>query len=556
MSLPTSTPDITRPCVEFGPTIWGDLFLQYDSASFEVNDSVRQQVQIQKEEVRRIFLSSTDSISQKLNFIDSLQRLGVSYHFEREIDEALEKIFIAFTNNNITTNEDSLRYHALLFRLLRKKGYQISPDIFIKFKDSKGNFNEEIGKDVEGMWNLYEAAQLRMKGEDILDEALDFTYTHLNSLTNRLSPSLAAQITHCLRKPFHKAVPRLEARSYISFYEEDPSHSILLLNFAKLDYNLVQKLHQKEVGTTTKWWKESNFATKVSYARDRVVECYFWALAMSYEPEYSIERMVVAKLIACISLLDDTYDAYGTIEELELFTLAIQRWDISVIESLPDCMKVVYNAIVKFCDEIELVIAKDGKSSMVQSVKQAFHDLAQAYLVEAKWCHEGYIPSYDEYKANGIITSVCPLYISSFLLFGKFSTQYIIDWIFSIPKFIEAISLISRLVDDTSSHKFEQQRVHVASAVECCMKQYKISQDEAYKLILNDINDFWKVTNEECLKSTLIPKPALDIMLNVARLSEFIYDNFEDKYTNAELMKDYIAALLVDPICIEQHDEE
>jgi (-)-germacrene D synthase len=74
-----------------------------------------------------------------------------------------------------------------------------------------------------------------------------------------------------------------------------------------------------------RWWKKSDFATKVPYARDRVVEAYFWPLAMSYEPKYSFSRKMVGKLVACISLLDDTYDAYGTVEELELFTQAIQR---------------------------------------------------------------------------------------------------------------------------------------------------------------------------------------------------------------------------------------
>lgn len=103
------------------------------------------------------------------------------------------------------------------------------------------------------MWSLYEASQLRIHGEDILAEALDFTYTHLNSLTNdQLSPLLAAQISHSLKKPLYKGVPRLETWCYTSFYEQDPSHSNVLLDFAKLDFNLLQKLHQKELGSITK----------------------------------------------------------------------------------------------------------------------------------------------------------------------------------------------------------------------------------------------------------------------------------------------------------------
>jgi len=49
---------------------------------------------------------------------------------------------------------------------------------------------------------------------------------------------------------------------------------------------------------------------------------------MSYKPEYSNARTFVGKLIHVICLLDDTYDVYGTVQELELFTKAIQRFDV------------------------------------------------------------------------------------------------------------------------------------------------------------------------------------------------------------------------------------
>jgi len=100
--------------------------------------------------------------------------------------------------------------------------------------------------------------------------------------------------------------------------------------------------------------------------------------------------------------------------------------------------------------------------------------------------------------------------------------------------------------------QFEHERVHVASAVDCCMKQYGISQEEAYKLILKEIEDLWRVMNEECLKLHHIPRPVLECILNFARVTHFIYEDFEDKYTNPDLLKEYIVALLVDPISIEQ----
>ncbi|KAK2371273.1 putative terpene synthase [Trifolium repens] len=81
-----------------------------------------------------------------------------------------------------------------------------------------------------------------------------------------------------------------------------------------------------------------------------------------------------------------------------------------------------------------------------------------------------------------------------------------------------------------------------------------MSQEEAYKLINKDMEDYWMDINEECLNLDRIPRAVLDCILNVARVTEFTYENYEDKYTNGELLKDYVVALLVDPISIEQHE--
>ena len=95
----------------------------------DITENMKNQIQIQKEEVRKIFQSSSNSISQKLNIIDSLQRLGISYHFEREIDEILEKIHDTFTTNIVTIEEGGLHFCALAFRLLRQKGHRISSGV-------------------------------------------------------------------------------------------------------------------------------------------------------------------------------------------------------------------------------------------------------------------------------------------------------------------------------------------------------------------------------------------------------------------------------------------
>ncbi|KAL2327952.1 hypothetical protein Fmac_021379 [Flemingia macrophylla] len=78
-------------------------------------------------------------------------------------------------------------------------------------KDLQGNFSERLSSDVEGILSLYEASHVMIHGEEILEEALTFTSTHLKSIVTTLSLFLAAQVNHSLRQSLHKNLPRLEA---------------------------------------------------------------------------------------------------------------------------------------------------------------------------------------------------------------------------------------------------------------------------------------------------------------------------------------------------------
>ena len=46
-----------------------------------------------KQEVRRMLKVPMDESFHKLRLIDTIKRLGVSYHFEREIEDALQNIY-------------------------------------------------------------------------------------------------------------------------------------------------------------------------------------------------------------------------------------------------------------------------------------------------------------------------------------------------------------------------------------------------------------------------------------------------------------------------------
>lgn len=60
--------------------------------------------------------------------------------------------------------------------------------------------------------------------------------------------------------------------------------------------------------------------------RDRIVECYFWAVG-TFEPhQFGYQRIAVGKIITFVTVIDDVYDVYGTLDELELFTNVVRRY--------------------------------------------------------------------------------------------------------------------------------------------------------------------------------------------------------------------------------------
>ncbi|VVA32551.1 PREDICTED: (-)-germacrene D synthase, partial [Prunus dulcis] len=90
------------------------------------NAENQQEVNELKEIARReVFTTSAGDFSHQLKFSDAIQRPGVAYHFESEIEEALERMHAAFRDHDFSDDGD-LYNVALGFRLLRQHGYKVS----------------------------------------------------------------------------------------------------------------------------------------------------------------------------------------------------------------------------------------------------------------------------------------------------------------------------------------------------------------------------------------------------------------------------------------------
>lgn len=541
------TKEVVRPLANFSPSIWGDFFHSYTTDN-QIVETYESEVEVLKEKVRLMLSSNqqqVDSLAEKLNLIDIIERLGLSYHFSHEIEEQLEKIF----NNQHNIEKCDLSAVSLQFRLLRQHGFTVFSDIFNEFKDVNG-FNETLKNDVKGMLNLYEATHTKIHGEDILEEALNFSTQHLEKIAaTSSSSSLIKHVRHALEYPVHKGIPRVEVRHFISFYEEDESKNELVLRLAKLDYNFLQLLHRKELCDVSRWWKELDMMTKLPYARDRVVECYFWTLGVYYEPRYSLARIMLTKTIAMISIIDDTYDSYGSVEELKLFTDAVQRWDIGEIDSLPEYMKELYKSLLDLYKDYDEELTKLGRSYAASHAKERMKEICKSYYIEAKWFIEGYTPRFEEYLSNALITSTYFLLTTTALLGMESATSEDYHWIMSNPKIMMANVTICRVVDDIATYEIEKKRGQITTGIDCFIKQYGVSKEEAMNACNEIVENAWMDMNEGCLRPWSTSAEVLARVFNLVRIIDAVYKHNEDGYTNPEkVLKPHVLALLVDPI--------
>ncbi|CAA2986774.1 germacrene-D synthase-like [Olea europaea subsp. europaea] len=108
-ATPSSTKNMsiqdTRRSVTYHPTIWGDYFLVYTSTDILAHEE--QECQRLKDEVKMLLAAAPDGSVYKLDLIDAIQRLGVGYHFEIEIEKSLKYIYETYResynkqNNNL-----------------------------------------------------------------------------------------------------------------------------------------------------------------------------------------------------------------------------------------------------------------------------------------------------------------------------------------------------------------------------------------------------------------------------------------------------------------------
>lgn len=531
----------------YEPTAWdSDTFInhvnpiQKDKAVW-----IEQRIRDLKNEVR-VMLNSTSDTAEKLKIVDTIEHLGLGYHFKREIDDSLSYL------HDAKLDSCDLYNVATRFRLLRQHGFDVSSDEFLIFKDGMGNFDEKLKKDPKGLLSMYNAGYLAIPGEETLADAISFARGHLTSIASCLKSPLKKQVLRALRTPLHKMMNRVEARFYIEEYEEEEGRNEILLELAKLDFNLVQSLHLEEMKNLSLWWKELNIRENLQYARDRLLESYtFWGMGLYFEPQYSRARIMLSKIIALGTIMDDIYDVYGVYEDCKLLNDAIQRWDEKAADSLPVHLQSLFLKFINTFNSYEDELEPNEKYRFPYLI-ESIQTFVNGYFQEVEWRTANHVPTFDERKIPALDGNAdCIACVGPFIgMPEEVIAKEMFQWLNTRPPVVIDCMSICRYTDEFISFERETKSEQGPTTFECYMIEHNLTREEATVKFQSFSDEAWKRLNRACFWPTKCPMPVFERLVNQGRMLETMYVYFNDGFNKSSNLKDIIALLLLKPFSL------
>ncbi|KAI3456382.1 hypothetical protein Pfo_013045 [Paulownia fortunei] len=507
-----------------------------------VQDKLSMDYEQKIEDVRRLLQSKAENDPREsLVFVDDIQRVGVNSYFQVEIEIILRQHYMATSDRvyGLYTLHDV----SLLFRLLRQHGYYISADVFNIFKGKDGRFQSKLSQDIRGLMELYEAAQLSFEGEYILDEAAKFSSQLLQEYCLAdLGYNLSRMVANNLRHPYHKSIARLTGKSFLQDSGGMNEWEKTLRELAVMDLHKGQSVYQEELLQISRWWDELGLAKNLELARNQLLKWYTWSMAILIDDiSMSEQRVELTKTIAFIYLIDDLFDLYGRLDELIIFTEAINKYEYY--------MKICYRALLDTTNEMGQKIYKMHGCEAIDSLKTTWASLCNAFLVEAKWFASGDLPTAEVYLENGKVSSgVHVVLVHLFFLMGLGGVNGGAIHLKDTSQLISSVATILRLWDDFGSAKDENQEGKDGSYIECYRKDHLgLSVEQAREHVIDTIEREWKSLNKECLCLNHVSASSFKrASLNCARMIPLMY-SYDDNQ-QLPVLEEYVKFMLFNEI--------
>ncbi|KAG2302287.1 hypothetical protein Bca52824_030938 [Brassica carinata] len=159
------------------------------------------------------------------------------------------------------------------------------------------------------------------------------------------------------------------------------------------------------------------------------------------------------------------------------------------------------------------------------------------------------MPNFDEYvEAGGAEIGSYATMACSIMGLGKINKKEDFEWLLSRPKSVRYLASKARLMDDITDFEEDMNKGYTAHALNYYMIKHGVTKKEESREFHRMIGDINKIVNEECLMTSNISRPVLSQVINFGRMVNILYTS-DDVYNHREgKLKDYLTALLDDPI--------
>ncbi|XP_020576697.1 S-linalool synthase-like [Phalaenopsis equestris] len=502
-----------------------------------------------------IYMMDKDVI--KLCLVDHLERLGCAEHFTEDIKNVIDIQYKEWIVEELQApNKNNVAFQlykdSLAFRLLRMKGYQVSPWRFCWFID-----DEEIMSHIKDnhrfflgpMLSIYKASNIAFPDDHKLDKAGEFARQILQmgilSMKSKnetiflsTSPLLQQEIEHELGLKWLARMDHLEHRFYIErggiylFWigNNAPYCKILqnddLLQLAIDNFTTRQIVYKKELHELHRWAKDTGLST-MGFGREKTSYCYFAVASSICFPINIDSRKEAAKCATFIAVADDFFDEKAPLDELFILTDALQRWDG---EFLTGHSKVIFNALDNLVHDISQKSFKRYGYDVKKILQDAWKEIFNSWLKEAEWARSSHCPSIDQYIEIGKTSVAVQMMIFASCYLTN-SNIYVEEscWDISNTMITQSVMESCRLLNDLESYEKEAKdgKPNIVSLYQ------KENPDAPIDEAITFVRNIWEKKKKELLQlvmssdstSSQMPREWKDVHLAFLKLFQMFYDS-------------------------------
>ncbi|KAL8063580.1 hypothetical protein ABFS82_01G035500 [Erythranthe guttata] len=413
-------------------------------------------------------------IYTRLCVVDTVEKLGVNRYFEFELRNILDEIYERWLKKEDEIFSD-ITCHAMAFRLLRVKGYDVSSDEFAEFVDQE-HFFDTVSIQYSGastVLELYRASQARIFGEDILEKIHAWTSQFLKQqLLNQtiLNKRLQKQVDYDL-KNFYGTLDQFGIRRSIELYGAQdfqilktayrcPTvHNDDFILFSVQNFRISQSRHQEELQQMERWYVECRL-DRLNQGRKILRISYILTAAVIVGPELSLARISYAQVVVLISCFDDFFDLYGSREEAFSIIELVSNWNVHPETSYcSQEVDILFTALYNTVNEVaEKAYDKQGYYVEHDLVSMWLELLASFTREKDSWSENiDYVSTLDEYLSFAWKSVGCKLCVFTSVHFLGIK---ITEDIFTSTEFTSLCqhsSLVCRLLNDLKTFKKEHE---------------------------------------------------------------------------------------------------